>query len=169
MLVVAIADEGRYPVVAARNGAEALERALEVRPAVVVLDIGLPGVDGGEVARRLKADRGTASCWIIGMSAKYLKVRASIPGSTSTTRSRRTPTRWSSGRSTGSGAASRSPRQSSWRSEDTWLCPPPLATCYRKPDGDTFVMWTPPCFTAQLVLRRLSSVLAGLRCVFHRI
>jgi PAS domain S-box-containing protein len=39
----------------ARNGLEALERAPEFRPDVVLLDIGLPGLDGYEVARRLRA------------------------------------------------------------------------------------------------------------------
>jgi PAS domain S-box-containing protein len=39
----------------ARTGLEALERAPEFRPDVVLLDIGLPGLDGYEVARRLRA------------------------------------------------------------------------------------------------------------------
>ncbi len=39
----------------ARTGIEALERAPEFRPDVVLLDIGLPGLDGYEVARRLRA------------------------------------------------------------------------------------------------------------------
>jgi CheY-like chemotaxis protein len=69
LLVEAVAREGGYAVVVARDGAEALRQAQAVRPAVVLLDILLPRLDGWEVARRLKADPATADAWIIGMSA----------------------------------------------------------------------------------------------------
>jgi CheY-like chemotaxis protein len=42
----------------ATNGWAALERARRMRPDVVLLDIGLPGLDGFEVARRLIAEHG---------------------------------------------------------------------------------------------------------------
>ncbi len=38
----------------ARQGEEALQLAEAERPAVVLLDIGLPGMDGFEVARKLR-------------------------------------------------------------------------------------------------------------------
>jgi CheY-like chemotaxis protein len=68
MLVAAIGEEGGYPVVAVRDGADALAQARRVRPAVVVLDVRLPDMDGGEVARRLKVADPTG-CWIVGVSA----------------------------------------------------------------------------------------------------
>src|SRR5205814_2301822 len=40
------------------DGPSALEAARRVRPDVVLLDIGLPGMDGYEVARRLRAEPG---------------------------------------------------------------------------------------------------------------
>ncbi len=40
----------------ARDGTQALEAARDFQPAVVLLDIGLPGMDGYEVARALRAD-----------------------------------------------------------------------------------------------------------------
>lgn len=43
-------------VAEARDGVEALERAAVLRPALVLLDLALPRVDGWEVARRLRAD-----------------------------------------------------------------------------------------------------------------
>jgi CheY-like chemotaxis protein len=43
-----------HEVQTAYNGPAALEAALVFRPEVVLLDIGLPGMDGYEVARRLR-------------------------------------------------------------------------------------------------------------------
>jgi CheY-like chemotaxis protein len=39
----------------ARDGAHAIEKAHSLDPHVILLDIGLPGLDGYEVARRLRA------------------------------------------------------------------------------------------------------------------
>ena len=44
-----------HSVRTARDGASALEEASRLRPEIVVLDIGLPDMDGHEVARRLRA------------------------------------------------------------------------------------------------------------------
>jgi len=53
MLRVALGDAG-HVVATAQSGAEALITARDVRPDVGVLDIGLPGMDGYELARRLR-------------------------------------------------------------------------------------------------------------------
>jgi two-component system CheB/CheR fusion protein len=45
-----------HEVFVAHDGAEGLARARALRPDVVLCDIGLPGVDGYEVARRIRAD-----------------------------------------------------------------------------------------------------------------
>jgi signal transduction histidine kinase/CheY-like chemotaxis protein len=44
----------------AAAGAEGVERALALRPEVALIDLGLPGVDGCEVARQLRAALGSA-------------------------------------------------------------------------------------------------------------
>jgi CheY-like chemotaxis protein len=45
-----------FEVQSAPDGPTALEKAKEFHPEVVLLDIGLPGMDGYEVARRLRAE-----------------------------------------------------------------------------------------------------------------
>jgi CheY-like chemotaxis protein len=64
---IALEDEG-YQVLTAVNGA-ALPLARERHPDVILLDIMMPGMDGIEVSRRLRADPTTANIPIIAMSA----------------------------------------------------------------------------------------------------
>ena len=44
-----------YPVIPAATGQEALTLASTCAPDVIVLDLGLPDIDGSEVAGQLKA------------------------------------------------------------------------------------------------------------------
>lgn len=55
-LVRALEREG-YDVEAVGDGAEAVRRALAERPDLLLLDIGLPGVDGLEICRRVRDAR----------------------------------------------------------------------------------------------------------------
>ena len=50
-----LAKEG-FDVVTARDGEECLRLARDVRPAVILLDVLMPGLDGWDVLRELKAD-----------------------------------------------------------------------------------------------------------------
>ncbi len=61
-------DESGYTVLVATNGESALQRALQALPDVVLLDAVMPGLDGFEVARRLKAQPDTAHIPIIFMT-----------------------------------------------------------------------------------------------------
>ncbi|MBI2773654.1 MAG: response regulator transcription factor [Chloroflexi bacterium] len=54
MLRRALSFDG-YAVTTARDGDDALKKALEYGPDLVVLDIMMPGIDGVEVCRRLRA------------------------------------------------------------------------------------------------------------------
>ena len=45
-----------YRVAQATTGTDALTMARELHPALLVLDVAMPGIDGWEVARRLRAD-----------------------------------------------------------------------------------------------------------------
>jgi CheY-like chemotaxis protein len=58
-----------HRVEAAADGLHALAVARERRPALILLDLGLPGIDGWEVARRLKADPVTCGIPIIALTA----------------------------------------------------------------------------------------------------
>ncbi|HET6167095.1 MAG TPA: response regulator transcription factor [Marmoricola sp.] len=46
-----------YGVHVERDGAQALKQVRRLRPALVVLDVGLPGLDGIEVCRRMRAEQ----------------------------------------------------------------------------------------------------------------
>jgi DNA-binding NarL/FixJ family response regulator len=61
-------DESGYTVLVATSGDAALQRAAQARPDIVLLDAVMPGLDGFEVARRLKADPATAGIPIIFMT-----------------------------------------------------------------------------------------------------
>lgn len=61
---------GDYKLKAAPNGQRALELARQSRPDLILLDIMMPGMDGYEVCRQLKADPATAPIPIIFITAK---------------------------------------------------------------------------------------------------
>ena len=62
-------DESGYTVLVATDGASALARAAQALPDIVLLDALMPGMDGFEVARHLKADEATAPIPIVFMTA----------------------------------------------------------------------------------------------------
>ncbi len=58
-----------YEVVGARDGREGLELAARVKPALIVLDIQLPLMDGHEIARRLKTSPETRDIPIVAVTS----------------------------------------------------------------------------------------------------
>jgi CheY-like chemotaxis protein/DNA-binding CsgD family transcriptional regulator len=61
-------DDTGYTVLVATNGESALQRARQSLPDVILLDAMMPGMDGFEVARRLKADFATQHIPIVFMT-----------------------------------------------------------------------------------------------------
>ena len=61
-----------YEVLPAATGQLALTLAAEWTPDVIVLDLGLPDIDGWEVARQLKAAPATANIPIIALTGADL-------------------------------------------------------------------------------------------------
>jgi CheY-like chemotaxis protein len=64
-----VLEQAGYRVVEAADGSRGYETAMEVRPLVVLLDLVLPGIDGWEVARRLRRDHATGHAVIIALTA----------------------------------------------------------------------------------------------------
>ena len=54
-----------YEVVTATRGDDALRLVQESRPRLVLLDVEMPGLDGVEVARRIRADEALAGTFIV--------------------------------------------------------------------------------------------------------
>ncbi len=58
-----------YRVIVARDGSAAIERAREDQPDVILMDIRMPGMDGLEAIRRIRADVDLARVFIIALTA----------------------------------------------------------------------------------------------------
>jgi two-component system, cell cycle response regulator DivK len=61
-----------FDVVEAQNGQEALQRAVDERPDIILMDLSLPVMDGWEATRRLKADKRTASIPVVALTGHAL-------------------------------------------------------------------------------------------------
>src|SRR5215470_13105840 len=61
-----------FEVVEAENGMEALQRAVETAPDIILMDLSLPVMDGWEATRRLKADKRTAPIPVVALTGHAL-------------------------------------------------------------------------------------------------
>jgi len=61
-----------FEVVEAENGMEALQRAVDANPDIILMDLSLPVMDGWEATRRLKADKRTASIPVVALTGHAL-------------------------------------------------------------------------------------------------
>ena len=68
LIEVVLVGEG-YTVAIARDGAQGLLLARDWNPDLILMDVMLPGVDGGTAIRRLKSDPETTGIPIVAMSA----------------------------------------------------------------------------------------------------
>lgn len=68
MLLVEWLEQAGFRVSQAHNGLQALERAFETTPDVVVTDLNIPGIDGFELTRRLKQDPRTRDVPVLALT-----------------------------------------------------------------------------------------------------
>jgi len=64
MLQIILEEEG-YDIISAYVGEIGLKKASEEKPDIVILDIGLPGMDGYQVCEKIKSDPATAEIPVI--------------------------------------------------------------------------------------------------------
>ena len=70
-----------YSVITATNGYDAITLAKSQRPDIIILDIMMPGMDGGQVAAELKVDSSTRNIPVILLTAMLLKTEEEDHGS----------------------------------------------------------------------------------------
>jgi len=70
LVVVRHFEDYAFEIITALDGAAGLERARSERPALILLDVEMPGIDGFETCRRLKADPDCAEIPVIFMTAR---------------------------------------------------------------------------------------------------
>jgi CheY-like chemotaxis protein len=66
-------DHTGYRVAEAANGYEALDQAFALLPDLIVMDLSLPGLDGWEATRRLKADARTRHIPVVALTSHALE------------------------------------------------------------------------------------------------
>ena len=71
-LLVQLLEED-YEVLTAADGAAGIEAAVRERPDLILMDLSLPGIDGWEATRRLKARPDTAAIPVIALTAHAMQ------------------------------------------------------------------------------------------------
>lgn len=61
-------EHAGFRVEQAHNGLQALEKAFELGPDIIVTDLAIPGIDGLQLCKRLREDPRTQSVPIIGIT-----------------------------------------------------------------------------------------------------
>jgi len=72
-LVSFVLEAGGFCVAAADDAAQAIEQIERFKPALILMDIQLPGIDGLTLTRQLKADPATRKIVIIAFTAYAMK------------------------------------------------------------------------------------------------
>jgi CheY-like chemotaxis protein len=65
-------ERRHYAVLTAVDGLEAVAMAREQKPDLILMDLGLPGIDGWDATARIKMDRETQHIPIIVLSARAM-------------------------------------------------------------------------------------------------
>jgi len=71
--ITELLDEMGYAYVKAMDGAQGVEMAKKIRPALILMDIQLPGLSGIDATRQIRETEGISQTPIIAMTAKAMK------------------------------------------------------------------------------------------------
>lgn len=69
MLMLRFETLSGYEIISASDGTEGVAKATAEKPDLILMDLNLPGIDGWEASRRLKADPATRDIPIIALTA----------------------------------------------------------------------------------------------------
>ena len=69
LIYVTLSQDPRFEVLQANSGEAALEAVRELNPALVLLDVRMPGIDGVEACRQLREEHGVERPVIIMVTA----------------------------------------------------------------------------------------------------
>lgn len=72
-LAITVLEQAGYEVLSAQNGAEGVEIAIAHHPDLILMDVQMPGVDGIEALKRLRADSRTAALKVVAFTALAMK------------------------------------------------------------------------------------------------
>jgi len=67
-LYLSIFEQDGFRIQQAHNGLQALEKAMEIAPDLIITDIAVPGIDGIELCRRLRADERTRAIPVLAVT-----------------------------------------------------------------------------------------------------
>jgi CheY-like chemotaxis protein len=73
-----LTSSGDVEVLEAKSGEEAITLAIAHQPALIIMDVRMPGMGGIEACRRLKANPATASIPVIFLSAWHSEEQAAL-------------------------------------------------------------------------------------------
>lgn len=79
LMKITLQKSWEYEVFEENDGSKAWETARRVRPDLILLDIVMPGVDGGDAAARIRKDSDLATIPIVFLTAIVSKKEA-VPG-----------------------------------------------------------------------------------------
>ena len=80
LMKLTLQKAGDYEVIEENDGARALDTARRVRPDLILMDIVMPNVDGGDAAARIQKDPTLASIPIVFLTAIVSKKEATPGG-----------------------------------------------------------------------------------------
>jgi CheY-like chemotaxis protein len=78
LVCFSLKSSGDFEVLEAKSGEEAITLAIAYRPALIVMDVRMPGIGGIEACRRLKANPVTAPIPVIFLSAWHSEEQAAL-------------------------------------------------------------------------------------------